>query len=333
MSEIIRNPTRKNAPTPANRSVCRPASVGRSMASSVQTTSDQSTIDHFPSLTETATNLCIFFTSKGTTNTVDSTAVLLLADHIVGLCVKGAGCPKRHDVSKTALCPWVLTGTGCKPKSFDHVCMLQHSPTPEILPTCFFFLNGQCQRPSCAFSHSPVDLDVLVCPDFGLLSYCESGFECRLTHLRWCPDFSNSGQCKKPKMFIAAPKARHSQAAKGRPFRRTSTFSGAVHHRVQKQQLCSPKRLCQPGVKLRPGNARYERTSRAAAMASASSVKVFRGNNFHGDDLCVHACQADGRIRGSGRDPVTKPRMWSLRSAGPGTQRQSHSLRSNDSKE
>ncbi len=119
------------------------------------------------------------------------------ADSAAGLCVNSPGCSKRHDRTRTALCPSVLARGGCIPKSMDSTCRLQHSSSPKTLPTCFHFLNGQCLRSSCAFSHSRVDLDVLVCPDFGLLGYCERGFDCRMSHLRWCPDFFNAGRCKK----------------------------------------------------------------------------------------------------------------------------------------
>ena len=120
---------------------------------------------------------------------------------MLGHCVKGAGCWKRHDFTRTALCPSVLTDRECNPSGGD-VCRLQHVGSSETLPSCFYFLNGRCLRSGCPFSHSPVDLDFLVCPDFGLLGYCERGLGCRLSHLRWCSDFSNSGQCRKARCAL-----------------------------------------------------------------------------------------------------------------------------------
>lgn len=135
--------------------------------------------------------------------------------------MKGAGCPKIHDFSKTALCPSVLNSKGCRS---GMVCRLQHTPTPQTLPSCLYFLENRCGRSECVFSHAKGNALSFICPDFAHLGHCEKGFECGLRHLRWCPSFTNAGMCLKTKCSMLHMRQAGSMNRASNTVRRSKSF-------------------------------------------------------------------------------------------------------------
>ena len=139
-------------------------------------------------------SLCAFFTSTGIGAPHHHGADPGRADKYSGICLRANECPRRHDYTKTAICRSVLTGAECLPR---HACRLQHSPLPEVLPTCLFFLQGQCVRSSCIYSHAPVLPSNMFCRYFDQLGYCNRGFNCGLIHLRLCLSPAKKDKCTK----------------------------------------------------------------------------------------------------------------------------------------
>jgi len=82
------------------------------------------------------------------------------------------------------------------PKTAD-TCNLSHHPTPERTPLCVHFLNrGRCTKQNCLFPHVNVGKKDGVCKDFAVLGYCAKGVECDRNHVRECPEFEETGQCR-----------------------------------------------------------------------------------------------------------------------------------------
>ncbi|KZV66133.1 hypothetical protein PENSPDRAFT_655144 [Peniophora sp. CONT] len=111
-----------------------------------------------------------------------------------GSCNRGLTCPYKHDAATIGICWPFLQGT-C-PNSAD-TCALSHDPTPERTPLCVHFANnGRCTRARCPFPHAHLPPRSGVCRDFAVLGYCAKGFDCEHQHVRECPDFAESGECK-----------------------------------------------------------------------------------------------------------------------------------------
>jgi len=111
-----------------------------------------------------------------------------------GTCSRGLTCPYQHDPTKIAIC-WNFMQGDC-PKSAD-TCNLSHNPTPERTPLCVHFLNrGRCTKEKCLFPHVNVGKKDGVCKDFAVLGYCEKGVECDKNHVRECPEFEETGECR-----------------------------------------------------------------------------------------------------------------------------------------
>lgn len=82
------------------------------------------------------------------------------------------------------------------PKEAD-TCNLSHNPTPERTPLCVHFLNrGRCTKEKCLFPHVNVGKKDGVCKDFAVLGYCEKGVDCDKSHVRECPEFEETGECR-----------------------------------------------------------------------------------------------------------------------------------------
>lgn len=82
------------------------------------------------------------------------------------------------------------------PKTAD-TCNLSHNPTPERTPLCVHFLNrGRCTKEKCLFPHVNVGKKEGVCKDFAVLGYCEKGVDCDKNHVRECPEFEETGECR-----------------------------------------------------------------------------------------------------------------------------------------
>ncbi|KAF5362503.1 hypothetical protein D9756_002291 [Leucocoprinus leucothites] len=111
-----------------------------------------------------------------------------------GTCSRGLTCPYQHDPTKIAIC-WKFMQGDC-PETAD-TCNLSHNPTPERTPLCVHFLNrGRCTKEKCLFPHVNVGKKEGVCKDFAVLGYCEKGVECDKNHVRECPEFEETGECR-----------------------------------------------------------------------------------------------------------------------------------------
>jgi hypothetical protein len=76
-------------------------------------------------------------------------------------------------------------------------CNLSHEPTPERTPLCVHFLNrGRCTKEKCLFPHVNVGKKEGVCKDFAVLGYCVRGVSCDKNHVRECPEFEETGECR-----------------------------------------------------------------------------------------------------------------------------------------
>jgi len=142
-----------------------------------------------------------------------------------GSCPFGGTCRHgHHNVNKVAICPTVLRGIKCV-ASDD--CRLSHDASPERTPFCLFHMKSRCNREPCPYIHTAVDPDALICSDFALLGYCHNGSACKSLHLRYCPDYSNSGHCTKARCFLphVDMKAMKNQRA---PLASTSDSGGSV---------------------------------------------------------------------------------------------------------
>lgn len=81
-------------------------------------------------------------------------------------------------------------------------CDLSHEPSPHRSPVCVHFLRGRCSNPECRYTHVRVTPGAPVCRDFAVLGYCERGEECTDRHVYECPDYANTGVCKKKKCTL-----------------------------------------------------------------------------------------------------------------------------------
>ncbi|KAL1976528.1 hypothetical protein VTN31DRAFT_2810 [Thermomyces dupontii] len=116
-----------------------------------------------------------------------------------GTCYKGPSCPYIHDPNKVAICKEFLQTGKCP--SGD-CCDLSHEPCPERSPVCVHFLRGRCSNPECRYAHVRVTPGAPVCRAFGILGYCEKGAACLERHIYECPDYANTGVCKKNKCTL-----------------------------------------------------------------------------------------------------------------------------------
>ena len=78
-------------------------------------------------------------------------------------------------------------------------CDLSHDPTPERVPTCLHFLRGKCSNSPCRYAHVRINPSSPVCRDFAMLGYCDKGLQCLDRHINECPDYTNTGTCRKSK--------------------------------------------------------------------------------------------------------------------------------------
>ncbi|KAF2432877.1 hypothetical protein EJ08DRAFT_100060 [Tothia fuscella] len=102
-------------------------------------------------------------------------------------------CRYTHDVNKLALCKTFLLTGHCNSRD----CQLSHEPNPNRSPACQYFSRGRCTNPDCRYTHVNTDADANVCRDFALLGYCDSGASCIDRHIAECPDYANTGSCKR----------------------------------------------------------------------------------------------------------------------------------------
>ncbi|KAF9454271.1 hypothetical protein P691DRAFT_642080, partial [Macrolepiota fuliginosa MF-IS2] len=111
-----------------------------------------------------------------------------------GTCSRGLTCAYQHDPNQIAIC-WKFMQGDCA-KTAD-TCNLSHNPTPERTPLCVHFLNrGRCTKEKCLFPHVNVGTKEGVCKDFAVLGYCKRGIECEKNHVRECPEFEETGECR-----------------------------------------------------------------------------------------------------------------------------------------
>ena len=94
------------------------------------------------------------------------------------------------DYLQTGDCP---AGTSCD---------LSHEPSPERVPACLHFLRGKCSNTTCRYAHVRVNPAASVCKDFAILGYCSQGAKCSERHVHECPNYANSGVCRKPKCHL-----------------------------------------------------------------------------------------------------------------------------------
>ena len=122
--------------------------------------------------------------------------VLTLSGPYLGRCSKGPQCPYIHDTTRVAMCrDFLQTGTCPAGDSCD----LSHDPTPGRVPACLHFLRGKCSNASCRYAHVRVDPSAPVCREFAILGYCGKGSQCPERHIHECPDYANTGMCRKTK--------------------------------------------------------------------------------------------------------------------------------------
>ena len=81
-------------------------------------------------------------------------------------------------------------------------CDLSHDPTPERVPACLHFVRGKCSNPRCRYAHVRVNPSAQVCRDFAILGYCSRGASCTERHVHECPDYANTGICRKTKCHL-----------------------------------------------------------------------------------------------------------------------------------
>ncbi|KAL4925489.1 CCCH zinc finger protein [Aspergillus undulatus] len=110
-----------------------------------------------------------------------------------GTCYKGPSCPYIHDPNKVAICKDFLQSKCTAGSSCD----LSHEPSPHRSPVCVHFLRGRCSNPECRYAHVRVTPGAPVCRAFATLGYCERGETCEERHVHECPDYANTGVCKK----------------------------------------------------------------------------------------------------------------------------------------
>lgn len=71
-------------------------------------------------------------------------------------------CPYSHDRTRVAICRPFLYGRCTRGAE----CLLSHDMTPERMPTCAFFLEGNCSRDDCPYPHVNVGASAQMCPHF-----------------------------------------------------------------------------------------------------------------------------------------------------------------------
>ncbi|KAK6226924.1 hypothetical protein QIS74_00479 [Colletotrichum tabaci] len=113
---------------------------------------------------------------------------------LTGSCAKGPACRYMHDASRVAVCRELLHKGNC---ANGESCDLSHDLTPQRTPTCVHFIKGNCANPNCPYAHSSVSPGALVCRSFGMYGYCDKGDKCEERHVFECPDFSNTGKCRR----------------------------------------------------------------------------------------------------------------------------------------
>ncbi|KAL5044957.1 hypothetical protein BDW71DRAFT_185189 [Aspergillus fruticulosus] len=111
-----------------------------------------------------------------------------------GTCYKGPSCPYIHNPNKVAICKDFLQTGKC---SAGSNCDLSHEPSPHRSPACVHFLRGRCSNPECRYAHVRVTPGAPVCWAFATLGYCEKGETCEERHVHECPDYANTGVCKR----------------------------------------------------------------------------------------------------------------------------------------
>lgn len=108
-------------------------------------------------------------------------------------------CLYIHDPAKVAMCKDFLQTGECVA---GDSCDLSHEPMPERVPACLHFLRGKCSHPSCRYAHVRVNPSAPVCKDFAVLGYCSKGADCSERHVHECPDYANTGACRKQKCHL-----------------------------------------------------------------------------------------------------------------------------------
>ncbi|KAL1297587.1 hypothetical protein AAFC00_006149 [Neodothiora populina] len=158
--------------------------------------------------------LCPKFTSTGTRSSITSLASRRLTGRHetnpllntvgrpdgqsltlnAGICPLGPRCRFTHDVSRIAICPHFLRHGEC---AAGDECNLSHDLTPERVPWCIHFIRGHCTKEDCRFLHVRPSSTAPVCGPFATMGYCEKGAECQGRHVNECPDYANTGVCRK----------------------------------------------------------------------------------------------------------------------------------------
>ncbi|KAE8270846.1 hypothetical protein A4X09_0g1476 [Tilletia walkeri] len=121
-----------------------------------------------------------------------------------GKCKRGLTCAYKHDASKLAICPCVLSAQGCTRKAQGKQCLLSHTPNAHRVPHCAFYTRYRtCKNDTdsrkCVYTHSDkVSPETKPCEQFTKLGYCEKGKECEWRHTFECPEFAETGKCSKP---------------------------------------------------------------------------------------------------------------------------------------
>ncbi len=97
------------------------------------------------------------------------------------------------------MCKGYLQTGSCPAGEF---CDLSHDPSPERVPACLHFLRGKCSNATCRYTHVRVSPAAPVCKDFAVLGYCGKGKECPERHVHECPDYANTGVCRKRRCHL-----------------------------------------------------------------------------------------------------------------------------------
>lgn len=140
---------------------------------------------------------------KKTTNRTAPTAYsagkpqFSLLTRLTGTCPFGDRCKLTHDFNKLAICKDYLRSGECPA---GDACDLSHDPTPHRVPMCMYFLRGECTNEHCRYAHVRHDINPAapVCRAFVTLGYCDKGAQCTERHVIECPDYANTGRCRKP---------------------------------------------------------------------------------------------------------------------------------------
>lgn len=210
---------------------------------------------------------------------------------MTGMCGRGLTCPYQHDSQKISLCPLYLAEK-CPFQDAPEVCSLSHDPTPERTPICTRFnTTGDCYKgASCLYPHIRVGSKTGICRDFAVLGYCDKGAMCEASHLRECPDFAETGVCKKMGLKGAAGcklphviRANQQRVgiAKARP--QVVSAPAAEASQEQPQQPTSPtmgKRKVESDEATSPGRKKQKRLSpddEVSGEAAANTESILAG--------------------------------------------------------